>query len=181
MKTLLSLILVLVTGMSVAQSPTTIRGKVVDNAQTPQEFVNVVLHAAADSSIVKTELTDKDGIFEIIGMPTGAYFVRTNFIGFKDGVTANFNLKEGEDYKVPIITMKPMSTEVAEVEVVYKKPLVEVQAEKTVFNVEGTINAMGLNAMELLRKAPGIMLDNNENISVKGRSGVAVYIDGTQQ
>jgi iron complex outermembrane receptor protein len=178
MNTLFSIIFVLAAGICVAQSPATIRGKVVDDTKAPQEFVNVVLHAAADSSIVKTELTDKEGKFEIMNMAAGSYFIRTNYIGFGDEVTANFSVKEGQDFTLPTIAMKPMSNEMAEVEVVYKKPLVEVQAEKTVFNVEGTVNAMGLNAMELLRKAPGIMLDNNENISVKGRSGVAVYIDG---
>lgn len=178
MRFFISLILVWVTGMSWAQTPTTIKGKVVDRAQVPQEFVNVVLLAAADSSIVKTEITDKEGMFEMVGVAAGSYFVRANLIGFTDQVTTAFSIKEGEEFVVATIEMKPLSNELAEVEVVYKKPLVEVQAEKTIFNVEGTVNAMGLNAMEVLRKAPGIMLDNNENISVKGRSGVVVYIDG---
>ena len=59
-----------------------------------------------------------------------------------------------------------------------KKPLIEVKADKTIFNVEASINATGSNALELLQKSPGMQVDNNENISMKGKTGVKVYIDG---
>lgn len=54
----------------------------------------------------------------------------------------------------------------------------EVRADKTILNVEGTINAVGNDAMELLRKSPGIMIDKDDNISLAGKNGVQVYIDG---
>jgi iron complex outermembrane recepter protein len=47
-----------------------------------------------------------------------------------------------------------------------------------VFNVEGSINATGSNALELLQKSPGVQVSNDENIRMKGKSGVRVYIDG---
>ena len=56
--------------------------------------------------------------------------------------------------------------------------MIEVRADKTVFNVEASINATGSNALELLQKSPGIQVDNNENISMKGKSGVRGYVDG---
>jgi hypothetical protein len=56
--------------------------------------------------------------------------------------------------------------------------MVEVKADKTILNVEGTINAVGSNALELLRKSPGVLLDKDENISLAGKNGVQVYIDG---
>jgi outer membrane receptor protein involved in Fe transport len=37
---------------------------------------------------------------------------------------------------------------------------------------------MGQNGLELLRKAPGVMLDKDENVILKGKNGVAIYIDG---
>jgi outer membrane receptor protein involved in Fe transport len=54
----------------------------------------------------------------------------------------------------------------------------EVKPDRTVFNVEGTINSAGDNAIGLLRKAPGVLVDNNNNISVLSRSGVLLYVDG---
>ncbi|HHS95044.1 MAG TPA: TonB-dependent receptor, partial [Phaeodactylibacter sp.] len=68
--------------------------------------------------------------------------------------------------------------ELQEATVTATRALVEVKADRTVFNVQGTINAVGEDAISLLRKAPGVMVDNNNNISVLGRSGVLVYIDG---
>ena len=56
--------------------------------------------------------------------------------------------------------------------------MVEVKADRTVFNVDGTINSTGEDALALMRKAPGVTVDNNDNINVLGRSGVLIYIDG---
>ena len=56
--------------------------------------------------------------------------------------------------------------------------MIEVRADKTIVNVEGTINAVGNDALELLRKSPGVMVDKDDNISLAGKNGVQVYIDG---
>ncbi len=56
--------------------------------------------------------------------------------------------------------------------------MVEVKPDRTVFNVDGTINSAGDDAMSLMRKAPGVTVDNNDNITVLGRSGVQIFIDG---
>ena len=44
--------------------------------------------------------------------------------------------------------------------------------------MEGTINAVGSDMLELLRKSPGVMVDKDDNISMNGKNGVQVYIDG---
>jgi outer membrane receptor protein involved in Fe transport len=59
-----------------------------------------------------------------------------------------------------------------------KKPLITVSAEKMVLNVADNISTAGDDGLELLRKAPGVVVDNNDNISLRGNSGVEVYIDG---
>ena len=58
--------------------------------------------------------------------------------------------------------------------------MVQVLADKTVFNVENTINATGTSGFELLRKAPGVVIDNNDNLIVEGKTGILIYIDGKQ-
>ncbi|MFM9577824.1 hypothetical protein, partial [Streptomyces turgidiscabies] len=65
-----------------------------------------------------------------------------------------------------------------DVTVVSKKPMIEVKADKIVFNVENSITATGSNVLELLQKSPGIQVDNNDNISMKGKTGTKIYIDG---
>jgi hypothetical protein len=55
---------------------------------------------------------------------------------------------------------------------------VEVKADKMIVNVEGTINATGSDALELLRKSPGVQVDKDDNLSVSGKNGAQVFIDG---
>src|SRR6185295_14680936 len=64
------------------------------------------------------------------------------------------------------------------VTVTSEKPMVEVKADKTIVNVEGTMNAVGNDAMELLRKSPGVTVDKDDNINLAGKNGVQIYIDG---
>jgi hypothetical protein len=56
--------------------------------------------------------------------------------------------------------------------------MVEIKADKTILNVEGTINAIGTDALDLLRKSPGVLVDKDDNLSLSGKTGVQVYIDG---
>ena len=74
--------------------------------------------------------------------------------------------------------MMPSNNELEEVTVVAQRPILEMKPDKMVFNVDGSINASGSDALELLRKAPGVIVDNNDNITLLGKSGVKVYIDG---
>ncbi|MFY7708703.1 MAG: TonB-dependent receptor domain-containing protein [Flavobacteriales bacterium] len=176
MKVLLSSLLGLFSFFASAQSAIT--GLVVDDQKLPLEFVNVILQNASDSAMVKAAVTGSDGTFTIESIPSGDYFILFRQVGFPDAATAVFNYKEGQRFEVPELVMSTKGQDLKAVEVVYVKPLVEIKADKTIFNVEGTTNAAGLNALEVLRKAPGVTVDNNENIMVKGRGGIVIYIDG---
>lgn len=62
--------------------------------------------------------------------------------------------------------------------VVAKKPFIQTMVDKTVLNVENRPTAAGQNALELLKAAPGVVVDGNENIQMGGKNGVTVLIDG---
>ncbi|MBK8052650.1 MAG: outer membrane beta-barrel protein [Saprospiraceae bacterium] len=74
--------------------------------------------------------------------------------------------------------LKENAKQLEEVVVTAQRALIEVKADRTVFNVQGTINSAGENGLNLLRKAPGVLVDNNNSISVLGRAGVLLYVDG---
>lgn len=177
MKRFLFFVLTLIACQAVSQT-SSISGTVTDSQSTPLEFINVVAFNAADSAMVKAVATDDKGNYQIEGLREGNYFLRFIFIGLSEVESERVKLNDNENKVMGKIVMRPITNSVGEVEVVFKKPLVEVHPDKTIFNVEGTINSAGLSAMELLRKAPGVMVDNNDNITVKGRSGIIVYIDG---
>ncbi len=167
------------TGSALANKETgTIKGIVFGNDNQPVSFANVLLYSAKDSSLVKAEYTADDGQFELQSIGAGRYWLNVSFVGMADFNSEPFDLTTGQNLNLPQIKMTTKGVDLAQVTVTTKKPLVEVHPDKTVFNVEGSINATGNNAMELLRKSPGVVVDNNDNIIMSGKGGVRIYIDG---
>lgn len=155
-----------------------IEGKVLDSENAPISFANVLLYNSADSSLVKAEYTDDNGSFQLLNITDGTYWINVTFVGLPEYNTESFRVNNGQALILPTISMAAEGVELTEVVVKTTRPIVEVHADKTVFNVDGSINATGSDAMELLRKAPGVVVDNNDNIIVSGKNGVQVYING---
>ncbi|HXC06307.1 MAG TPA: outer membrane beta-barrel protein, partial [Bacteroidia bacterium] len=59
-----------------------------------------------------------------------------------------------------------------------QKPFVEHQIDRTVYNIENSIIAAGNNGIEILKKLPGVFVDNNDGITIRGKAGVLVMLDG---
>jgi iron complex outermembrane recepter protein len=168
----------LITAASFAQPRTTVNGNVKDNNGKALAAVTVSLLKAKDSSLVKADVTDAAGHFEIAVNRADQYLLSYSLVGFEKKYTQPFTLSEGQQYTASPVSLSNASNKLQDVTVSSRKPMIEVKADKTVFNVENSINASGSNALELLQKSPGMMVDNNDNISMKGKSGVKVYIDG---
>lgn len=62
--------------------------------------------------------------------------------------------------------------------VVGRRPPIENKIDKTVVNVDASATNGGLTALEVLEKSPGVMVDNDGNVSLKGKPGVVILIDG---
>lgn len=61
------------------------------------------------------------------------------------------------------------------------KPQITLKTDKLVMNIEQMTNAVGLNALELLRQAPGVTVDGQDNVKISGKTGIQVLIDGRMQ
>ena len=143
------------------------------------QFINnatVSLLKAKDSSIVKLALT-KEGSFVFNAETKDSLLISVSHVGHETYYSAKFLYKE-TNITLPALILKGSKSSLQAVTVTARKKLVEVKADKTVLNVEGTINATGSDALELLRKSPGVAVDNDEKLSVNGKTGVQVYIDG---
>ncbi len=160
-----------------AQNTTNINGKITTKDNKALASITLMLLKAADSSLVKTEVTNSDGMYNFKAIPAGSYFINTSSVAHQDYYSTPFNVSN-TDIAVPTITLSDLSKALDGVTVVAKKPMVQVKADKMVVNVEGTINAQGNNGIELLRKSPGIIIDKDDNISMAGKNGVRIYIDG---
>ncbi len=156
----------------------TIRGTLEDPQGGAAAFASVGLYATSDSNLVKAAASAENGQFQLVGVPAGRYFLRTSFVGFGELVRKEIELAPGQDLDLGVMRFSADGVVLNEAVVTANRRMVEVKPDRTVFNVEGTINATGSNGLQLLRKAPGVQIDNNDNIVVLGRSGVLVYVDG---
>ncbi|MFK7933967.1 MAG: TonB-dependent receptor [Saprospiraceae bacterium] len=162
---------------SFAQSAA-IKGQLQDEAGAAVGFVNVALYNAADSSMVKVEITEDNGIFNLRGLNAGNYYLIASFVGYSDFKQNDITLTADQQLDLGVLSFATNAVELETATVTASRAMVEVKPDRTVFNVQGTINSSGADGIELLRKAPGVMVDNNENLTVLGRSGVLVYVDG---
>ncbi|NJB87698.1 hypothetical protein GGR26_003482 [Lewinella marina] len=175
MRTALTLLFFLALGTCV-RAQLKLVGQVQDAEGAAVAFANVALYQATDSTLVKVETTDDSGLFRMVGVNGGTYNLEVTYLGApalrRESLVVTANTDLG------VLTLAPAAVELSEATVTARRALVEVKPDRTVFNVEGTINAVGNSGLDLLRKAPGVTVDNNDNINVLSRSGVLLYVDG---
>lgn len=155
-----------------------ITGNVKDEQGKGLDKTTVSLLNAKDSSVAKLAVTADNGKFSITPDKPGSYLLGTSHVGYNNYYSKVFEVSGGGDLNLGDISMQKAGSSLAGVTVTSKKPMVEVKADKTILNVEGTINATGNDALELLRKSPGVLVDKDDNISLAGKNGVRIYIDG---
>ena len=163
---------------SFAQNFSTITGQIKDNNGNGVAAATVMLHYAKDSALAKTAVSSSTGNYELLAIKPGNYFISTTVAGMVKATSAIIEVKENENATVAAIIVTPATKNLQGVTVTSQKPMIEVRADKTILNVEGTINAVGNDALELLRRSPGVMVDKDDNLSLAGKNGVQVFIDG---
>jgi hypothetical protein len=158
------------------QASAQITGQVKDGQGNLLTGTTVSLMRVQDSALIKYAVSGDEGVFMFKEVTHGSYRLTASFVGHQPFLSEIFEFSENP-FRLDIV-MQKLSSDLAGVVVTAKKPVVEVRADKMILNVEGTINATGSDALELLRKAPGVTVDKDENISLSGKNGVQVFIDG---
>lgn len=157
---------------------TLIIGTALDDRQSPAIQANAILYAAPDSGMIKVEVTDLEGAFQFRNIPPGQYWVKVSYVGYEAYESNVFDLVSGQEVDLGTFQLQNATSELGEVVVTAERPILELEDDKMIFNIENSISATGSNGMELLRKSPGVLVDNNNNITILGRTGVRIFIDG---
>lgn len=143
------------------------------------DAASVSLLKAKDSSLIKVAVTDKEGNFVIENVKEGAYLVLATSIGHTKTYSAVFTVSAEQPVaNVGVLQLIPQDKNLAGVTVISRKPFIERKADRTVLNVESSISSTGSTALEVLEKAPGVTVDKDGNISLKGKQGVLIMVDG---
>lgn len=154
----------------------TISGSVTDAEGHAMEFAVATLLSDVDSSLVKGAVTDVNGFFSLEQVPDGNYHLEVSLTGY-DKATQNAIVINGDDLKlnpIVLIAVKVLDG----VTISAAQPLFVQKPGMLVMNVENSPVKMSGTAWDLLKTSPGVFIDQNGNISLKGKAGVQVYIDG---
>jgi len=171
----------LVTTGAWAQTASSVSGTVRTADGKPIDYATLTLHHAADSAVVKTEFSDATGAFRFERVAPGRYRISATQVGFGRYWSAPVTVA-GSSFALPSITLQASAaTQLKEVRVVAQKPLFERLADRTVVNVEGSTLAAGNTALDVLSRSPGVTVDANDNLALRGRQGLLVLIDGKRQ
>lgn len=150
----------------------------VTGSHKPLESATISLLKASDSSLIKAVVTGKNGQFSLTGPANGKYLIVISAIGFNKSYTS-VNLNEAQPvHTIGTVELLPLAKALQDVVVTGKKQFIEQKLDKTLINVDASPTNVGLTALEILEKSPGITIDKDGNISLKGKQGVLVMMDG---
>jgi Outer membrane cobalamin receptor protein len=121
-------------------------------------------------------MTAEDGSFKFENLQAGEYVLSVSFIGYKEQ-RSELKAGKGSTLNLGDIVLQPEQEALAAAGITERIPLMEVKADKLVMNVSQLPSAQGADALEMLKKAPGIYVDKDGNITLNGQS-VAIWIDG---
>ncbi len=191
-KPLLSVILILVLNFSMAQRPggggngsqggpmkPGVAGKIKDaKSREAVAYASVALYKESDSSLVTGAITKEDGRF-FIAAEAGNYYIKVNFMGYKQYIKSNIVTTEQEPMaKVGMIKLQRALSEIEGVEIVGSQSYVEYKIDRKIVNVGRDIGATGGSAVEALENVPSVTVDIEGNVELRGSSNFTVLING---
>jgi len=144
------------------------------------EYASVAAFRLRDSSLVSGAITDNNGNFAIKELTYGRYFLRINYVGYKEKTVGPYviNQSVGDKLDVGNISINLSASSLSEITVSADKPFIEMRLDKRVVNVEGNITVMGGTALDVLQTVPSVSVDMEGTVSLRGSENVTILIDG---
>lgn len=155
-------------------------GSIKDTTNSPASYCALALVKSSDSSVVKGSITNENGQYMFEGVHTGKYLIKVSSIEFKEGYYNPFIFDSLSNYNVQTIIVKSNSNNLNEVSVVAMKKTIEMKDGMMIMNVENSLLTSGNTALDLIKRIPGVFIDNQNNIILSGK-GVRVMINGQIQ
>mgnify|MGYP001061948335 CR=1 FL=1 len=150
----------------------TIRGKILDSeTRTAVSQAEVSMLNKSDRSIIQKVQTDSSGFFQLDNIVPDAYFVvRKNKYETKE-----FNAVED----LSLIELKPAPENISEIVIRSATRNIRLNDGNVVMSVSGNKDfKTSANLLEVLRKTPGVSIDQEGGIFIGGRITPAIFIDG---
>lgn len=174
-----AILLLLFFAIASAQKPATkLYGKLNDNQNNPMVATKVTLFPTQNTLATKHILTDTVGSFLFEGIEFGKYQISIEALGYEKFTSAVIDLSSQiPEINLGDVRLKEIVNNLNAVNIDSKKAFVEQKMDRTVVNVDALISNAGTSALDVLSKSPGVSVDQNGLISLKGKSGVNIFID----
>jgi iron complex outermembrane receptor protein len=166
--------------LSFSQEKTSIvTASITNESGAPVEGLTAELLNAKDSALRKTVLSDQKGIILFDHLSAGSYLLKVSGVGFKNYISSPFMVKEQDNVELSSIKLQNGSSgQLKSITVTGKKPFIQKLNDRIVVNVDNSVVNVGSAAMDVLERSPGVTIDQNDVISLRGRQGVIIMIDG---
>jgi hypothetical protein len=140
--------------------------------------ITVSLLKSIDSVVIKSTLL-KNGKFDFNIFQPGIYLIRASGTGINTFHSQPVQVTTSQMViALAPVELKPFSTTLAGITVTAEKQLFEQKADRLIVNVDASVTNTGTTALDVLEKSPGITVDKEGTISLKGRQGAQVFVDG---
>ena len=160
-----------------SQEKVWVKGSVSDSKkQTVSDAVLFIY--STDSTLLSMAVSEKDGHFEADVLPVDSIFIRATHEDFTEFITPVQALASASELNLVFLGQ---IKEMEGVTVSATKPYIERKPGMMVLNVEQSLSATGSSAFEILEKSPGVSISSTDNISLNGKGGIIVQIDGKAQ
>lgn len=158
-------------------------GTVVDSVSgVPIPYASISIVNSRSNTILTGGITDDEGAFHVKEIALGRHKIVVQYIGYEKKELGPYNFlpfgKNQTEYNLDKISMSQTALQMEGVEVEGERPLFVQTAEKRVFNVEKNSLSTGGSAIDALRQVPGVEVDPDDNISLRGNTKVNLMIDG---
>ena len=157
-----------------------LRGSIHDEKNMPISNATVVLISAVDSMEIGKATADEQGVYSFTNVGVGNYMITATAVGFQQKSSPVYSIiSEQDDINAGVLKLVAEGQQLNEVVIRAKKPLVEQKIDRTVINVKSSITSAGTTALDVLERAPGVVINRQSNmISMAGKEGVVVMING---
>ncbi|MEQ1552715.1 MAG: outer membrane beta-barrel family protein [Ferruginibacter sp.] len=149
-------------------------GKIVSEKK-PLELATISVLDSTKKQLLKSAISDSFGNWQLELKAAGNYVYEISRVGFVTQIITATITNEGKKFET--VELMPNLNTNKEVVVTSKKQLIEVKAGKMIVNVDASPSNSNATVLDVLEKSPGISIDKDGNISLKGKQGVVVMID----
>ena len=142
-------------------------------------YVNIIVIDSEDSFLTGT-ITNEKGIFTIEGLSTGDYSLKVSFMGFSEKVLPFHVGRLNSFLDLGTISLAESAMKLEEVTITATNVEVTSRMDKKTFAVEDNISQQGGSALQVMQNLPGITIDRDGKIFLRGSDKVTILIDGKQ-